>query len=233
MQILQAQLLALKNVARLWAAELRGTPLEEEHPGAIQRRLFEAFALGKLSAAAPAATKLLQKEAWWLLMSTQGLDDSFPNEDDPSDPYGARRGEQIVTEVKLSRAEFLRWVQEQGYPRPTFWDGSEPSVTAATTTEPRGAKLKVLKNPSVPAEPNQRSAVKAPAIPIVTGERLKRQAPGRDRVKAEMRAKVEAGEVTIDDFRRQKESWGKEFKCSPTTAYEAARELEKELKQKK
>jgi hypothetical protein len=181
MQILQAQLLALKNVARLWADELRGTPLKEERPGAIQGRLFEAFALGKLSAADPAATKSLQKEAYWLLMSSLGLDDSFPNQDDPSDPCGHRLGEQIVTEVKLSRAEFLRWVEEQGYPPPTFWDRSKLTVPAATTTEPRGgrAKLIVLKNPSVPAEPNQRSAVEAPATPIATRKRLKRKARAR------------------------------------------------------
>jgi hypothetical protein len=67
----------------------------------------------------------------------------------------------------------------------------------------------------------------------VTGERLKREAPARNRVKAEMRAKVEAGEVTIDDLRRNKESWAAEFKCKATTAYDAARELQEELEPKK
>jgi len=79
------------------------------------------------------------------------------------------------------------------------------------------------------AEPNQRSAVEAPA----TGKRLKREAPTRERVKAEMRAKLEAGEVTIDELRRNKESWAIEFKCGSTTAYDAALELQEEMKQKK
>lgn len=50
-------------------------------------------------------------------------------------PEDAIRLQLEINEIQISRAEFLRYVEEQGYPRPTFWDGSEPTALA-TTTEP-------------------------------------------------------------------------------------------------
>jgi hypothetical protein len=47
MQVPQAQLLALKVIARLWAGELRGTSLEE-HSDILLNRMRSDFATGKL-----------------------------------------------------------------------------------------------------------------------------------------------------------------------------------------
>jgi hypothetical protein len=65
-----------------------------------------AFATGELRAVDSAATKSLREAAYEQLLAANGLAD-FDRED------GLGLSEQI-TEVKLSRAEFQRWVQEQG-----------------------------------------------------------------------------------------------------------------------
>jgi hypothetical protein len=129
MQVSQTQLLALEVIARLWAAELRGTPLEE-HPEGLLNRMRLAFATGELSAADPAA-RPLQKAAYELLTA-------LARSGRYTDPTLGQALSYQIHQVKISRAEFARWVQEQGYPPPTFWDGSEPTVPTATS---RGAKL--------------------------------------------------------------------------------------------
>jgi phage FluMu protein Com len=80
------------------------------------------------------------------------------------------------------------------------------------------------------AEPNQRSTGKTPVIALVTGERLARKSPQYDRVMTEMRAKVEAGELNVDDLHRNKLALASQFNCGATTAYEVGRALQEELK---
>jgi hypothetical protein len=58
---------------------------------------------------------------------------------------------------------------------------------------------------------------------------LRREAPERERVIDLMRRKMEDG-VGIGGLRRNKHSWASEFKTTPSTAYEAAVELERRLK---
>lgn len=79
----------------------------------------------------------------WAARGGMGPSGAEPTDiaDFDSDAYNPLReiGEVLrynIRQVKLSRAEFLRWAEEQGYRRPTFWDGSEPTVSAAATTEP-------------------------------------------------------------------------------------------------
>jgi DNA-binding GntR family transcriptional regulator len=52
-------------------------------------------------------------------------------------------------------------------------------------------------------------------------------------VKEQLRARIDAGKMTVDDLGRYKESLGAEFGVSPSTVYNAALELRKELEQKK
>jgi hypothetical protein len=72
-----------------------------------------------------------------------------------------------------------------------------------------------------------------PAAAQQARQKLKREAPERERVKAGMRAKVDAGEAAPEDVRRNKEYWAAELGCTPTTAREAGLELWEELTQEK
>src|SRR5262249_7971064 len=71
---------------------------------------------GELSAAD--STDASKKEAYKLVL----LNCSY------IPPEGAIRLHGEMNEVKVSRAEFVRWaVQVQGFPLPKFWNGSEPT----------------------------------------------------------------------------------------------------------
>src|SRR5262245_11730757 len=126
----QARLLALEIVARLYAAQLRGTPYEEPLDR-LSNRMRLAFARGELSAADPAAARPLQKAADQVLRA-------LARSGRYTEPTLGQALSYQINQVKLDGAGFARWAQEQGYRPPTFWDGSEPTVPTAT---PRGAEL--------------------------------------------------------------------------------------------
>jgi hypothetical protein len=121
MQVSQTELLALANIAKLWAAELRDTPLEE-HPDMLLTRLRSALIEGELNPAD--STDVSQKEFYKLIVSSNV---SYVP------PESAIRLHGEMNQVKISRPEFLRWVQVQGRPLPKFWDGSQPASRRTTS----------------------------------------------------------------------------------------------------
>jgi hypothetical protein len=131
----------------------------------------------------------------------------------PSDPLSVRHGP-----ADMSKRE--AWILEEGRFFNDLWtmgwrkgyaagrSQQEPTSTPISAATPEG------QNPT-------------------PRERLKPAAAKRDDVKKQLQAKIDAGKMTFDDLGRNKESLGAEFGVSPSTAYNAALELRKELEQKK
>jgi hypothetical protein len=204
--------LPLRRIALAWADELN------EDINEVVRPLLYAFIQGKIKPARQDHNDLLSWEpvrVWYFTSDTDPLDyeASILKEDQKcsyvgraiaiqrGDGWDTSKEEDVITDmidcilsIEVTRDEFLRWVEDQGYPRPTFWD-------------------------PVIATNDNRTALKVP-----------RPARERDRVKELMRADVAAGKFAIRELRVDKEAWAKMYSTTPSTARDAALELEKELK---
>jgi hypothetical protein len=196
-------LLTLEQIAKLWAEELRGTQYETSAVE-IGLKLVNAVYDDELVPIGP---------PWEIAIASPKPAGVI--EVEWSDTYKARRQVRAILALKLTRSEFLRWCADKGYPQPAFW-GVEP---APSGTPPAQESSQPHKKRGPTTQPT-----KAPTVKV-------RQAPVRNRVKGLMRADIKADKVTIDDLRKNKESWAEKYKTSPTTAYEAAVELEEELNQ--
>jgi hypothetical protein len=112
----------------------------------------------------------------------------------------------VIGSWRLGREEFLRWVDHKGYPRPKFWDEKPDEA------------------------PQPKAANRPTTLRTFQKDERRRASPQRDRVLAAMRADVDAGEVTIEQLRRNKKHWAKVYCTKETTARDAAIELERVLK---
>jgi len=161
--------LSLQRIALLWAEELGETHLPE-----VVAPLISALATGKISPVeerknwledehmryllgheefrayavlSPAELVMDQAQNWPHFYKSQNPNHPYeisaenPNWDD-YDPITDML--EHVLQVEVSRDEFLRWAEEQGYPRPTFW-GDEP--TTAEQPAPVEKKPAAKKNP--------------------------------------------------------------------------------------
>ena len=110
-----------------------------------------------------------------------------------------------IPSLRVSREEFMRWVEKRGYQRPTFWDVQQAPPTVQATTA---------------------------AFSVRKVKPVERIASERNRVKGLMKADLDAGKVTIEDLKRNKIAWAAKYSTGATTARDAALELEAELEQK-
>jgi hypothetical protein len=152
-QIPKDRLLPLEKIAKLWAHELRGTPLEER-ADALLNRLRMAFYRGHLNVPGPDVKEL--QELSYKLLSAIAAGEKI-------DPTVGWAVSSQVGALKISRADFLRWTEEDGWPHPTFWD--EPTDEEKTRRKDREAELdwEVLKH-DIREEPPRGAAV-LPAPP--------------------------------------------------------------------
>jgi hypothetical protein len=96
----------------------------------------------------------------------------------------------------------------------------------------RLAAARWLENNRYPLPAQWATAARGAAAPPAaqTANRVRRKSPIRDRVKNLMLADIRSGAATIEQLRSDKDAWAMHYRCSVTTAYEAAKELEAELK---
>jgi hypothetical protein len=106
---------------------------------------------------------------------------------------------------------------------------------AKTTTQEPGVVEAATSTPVTAREPEQAARENEPAdlSLAATMTRLKRNREKLDDVKKQLRAMIDAGKMTVDELGRNKDSYGAQFGVSPSTYYNAAREVRKELGQKK
>jgi hypothetical protein len=132
MEVSQARLLSLENIARLWAAELRGTP-REQSPDMLLRRMRSALFEFELS---PADPTHVSKIEWYKLIRSSNV--NYVTGED------VIRLDGEMNQVKISRPEFVRWaVHEKGFLPPKFWKAARPragSQTPNLTHRKRGRK---------------------------------------------------------------------------------------------
>ena len=112
-----------------------------------------------------------------------------------------------ILRAEISRDSFLRWAEEEGYPRPTtFWDDEQtPPAPAVERT--------------------------APAATGASKQRLERTAREFDRVVQAMEADIDAGKTTAEMLRRNKKVHAATYGTGPTTAREAAIEVKRKREQ--
>jgi hypothetical protein len=125
MMVSRNYLLPIKFIAKLWAGELCGTPLEEPLD-VLEKRLIKAFVDEELPPAAGSFSEELSKELNQIFLTKP-----MPT---PREGYGPIDIElwigptlwSAIPDARIPRTGFLWWVENwDGYPPPTFWDGEE------------------------------------------------------------------------------------------------------------
>lgn len=144
MKIRHDQMLRVEFVAKLWAAELKGTPLEER----VERLLFQmelSFADGRLKIADDCDGQLKGNMLKLLRRAAKVGSSSL------------EAGEGLILRgcfyaLKVARHEFLPWaVGKMGYPPPKFWDGEDAAAVPASQT------MAVPANTDIPPSPTEPS----------------------------------------------------------------------------
>jgi len=141
-QIEPEQRLSLNKIAKLWALELQGTP-QEKSTADLLTDLLTALRGEQLTLAGGEKETERARDAIQLYLW----------ESDRLGSWEKWCRAQSIRSLRLSRDEFLGWVERQGLSRPTFWDGMEEGYieqsrdnesptkstsNKATTTSPSG-----------------------------------------------------------------------------------------------
>jgi hypothetical protein len=118
-------LLPIKFIAKLWAGELQGTPLEEP-VDVLEKLLIDAFTDEELPPAAGSEAEELLEDMREIFFNKRMPTPRAGREPIDTELWIGPVLWSAIPETRISRIAFLWWlVNGPGYPPPTFWDGDE------------------------------------------------------------------------------------------------------------